>query len=866
VVETSANAGDDTVVSALEQGDGLDPLRAEQALERVRGRLFEHETKPVALGRYVVLMRLGAGGAGIVYAAYDPELDRRVAIKVVRPGPAGSTSRSDARAALLNEARAIARLAHPNVVAVFDVDTGPTRVLGEEGGADGDAVFIVMELVDGMTLHQWVREEERSWRDVVDVFLQAGRGLAAAHAAGIVHRDFKPGNVLIGEDGRARVLDFGLAQAAPTGAGKSLDHLDSSEPDSHAAGTPAYMAPEQHRAVDVDPRTDQYSFCLALYEGLYKARPFSQSRMNALAEAKESPPERAPTVADVPRWLFRIVRRGLSPLPADRYPSMRALLAELDNDPARRRKTAAIVGASVLVVAAIAAGAFLPGERVRQACVKEGAAIEDVWNDEARSALRQSVRASGMGFADVTADKVMPWLDDHAEAWKRARTQVCLDTQLEHRWSEALHDQAVRCLDERKMEFRSKVNRLISAEARVADKAVTVAAGLRAVEPCLDQDRLRRVPAPPSERLDEVQRVRAQINEARALAAVAAYDEGLALAREAHESAFAVGWPPLTAAARQMVGIILDQQGAYEEAARELEAAYFEAVRGGADEVAVRTAHNLMTTVGIRLNRTEQGFRWSRHAEALMEGVPDRGGLLEASQLGTLAGLHFRAGEFEEAEQLQRQALELTENALGPHHPQLGRKLANLAILHINTDDYDQALVLQQRALGIFEQALGPGHPATGQMIRDIGITYFFKDDLSEAKSLYEQALTIQTQALGETHPDLAVTLHNLAAVFLQLGDFSAAAEHGARALALREPALGPDDPKIALDLHLLARAKLGLGSTDEARDFALRAQSIREKAFSEGHPETVKTRELLAKIDATRAEGAPAAARTEEN
>jgi eukaryotic-like serine/threonine-protein kinase len=269
------------------------------------------------LGRYFILDRLGSGGMGIVYAAYDPELDRKVAIKLLRPGRAGA----EAGARLLREAQAMARLSHPNVLAVHDV------------GTFGDQVFVAMELVDGADLRQWLAASPRSEREVLDVFLKAGRGLAAAHAAGLVHLDFKPANVLVGRDGRVRVADFGLAQA------------EGGE-ESGGAGTRGYMAPEQLTSQPVDARTDQFSFCVSLYEALYGARPFAPDSF----EVEDSPPG-----SRVPIRLRRLLLRGLAPDPAGRFASMDDLLAALENDPrpVRRRwamtlALTAVVGSALL--------------------------------------------------------------------------------------------------------------------------------------------------------------------------------------------------------------------------------------------------------------------------------------------------------------------------------------------------------------------------------------------------------------------------------------------------------------------------------------------------------------------------------------
>ncbi|HEU0035360.1 MAG TPA: protein kinase, partial [Kofleriaceae bacterium] len=256
------------------------------------------------VGRYVIGDVLGTGGMGIVYSARDPDLDRDVAIKILRPELA--RVHPDATRRIVREAQAMARVAHPNVVSVFDV------------GTLGDQVFVAMERVTGTSLRAWLADAPRTRAQILEVFLAAGRGLVAAHDAGIVHRDFKPDNVLVGHDGRVRVTDFGLAYS---------EH----DPDEPAiAGTPAYMSPEQHAGGNLDPRSDQFSFAVALYEALYGERPFAGATREQLAEAIARGQVRPPRgSARVPGSMRAIVVRALSATPGARYPTLDAMLRAL---------------------------------------------------------------------------------------------------------------------------------------------------------------------------------------------------------------------------------------------------------------------------------------------------------------------------------------------------------------------------------------------------------------------------------------------------------------------------------------------------------------------------------------------------------
>ena len=305
------------------------------------------------VGRFLVLSTLGTGGMGVVFAAYDPQLDRKVALKLLRSGLQLATK--DARKRLQREAQAIAQLSHPNVVAVYDVGTTD----------DGD-LYIAMEFVEGDTLTTWLKRWPRTWREIIDVFLQAARGLVAAHSVGLLHRDFKPDNVLVGGDGRVRVTDFGLARSLiahldeesgrgatppmPTALNSALTATGT------VLGTPRYMPPEQLTGPDIDARADQFSFCVALHEALYGEHPLPGSTSVSMLEKgdKALPP---PDSTRVPATINRAVARGLERDRAKRWPTMAQLMGELV-PPAPRisaRTVAFALGGMLLVTGAAAA-------------------------------------------------------------------------------------------------------------------------------------------------------------------------------------------------------------------------------------------------------------------------------------------------------------------------------------------------------------------------------------------------------------------------------------------------------------------------------------------------------------------------------
>jgi hypothetical protein len=311
------------------------------------------EPGPDRGSRYLLGEQLGAGAMGVVHAAVDRELHRNVAVKLMR-GAWARRGGAAARARVIREARALARIAHPNVIAVHDV------------GVLGDEVFIAMELVRGVNLRAHLRDARPSLAEILELFSAAGQGLAAAHRAGVVHRDFKPDNVLIGDDGRVRVTDFGLALAAVSPEQEDLHaELRAGAPDSFEPtdpgvliGTPAYMAPEQHAGAHVDPRSDQFSFCVALYEALYGERPFAgRTREELASNAQDGRVGPRPSASRVPGSLRAILVRGLAADPADRFPSMHALLRALGRDRGRAPRRLAAAAAVALVIALVALAA-----------------------------------------------------------------------------------------------------------------------------------------------------------------------------------------------------------------------------------------------------------------------------------------------------------------------------------------------------------------------------------------------------------------------------------------------------------------------------------------------------------------------------
>jgi|JI10StandDraft_1071094.scaffolds.fasta_scaffold19507_4 tetratricopeptide (TPR) repeat protein len=791
--------------------------------------------------RFFVGEKLGAGGMGVVYAAYDPELGRKVALKLLLPRSGGAGDGDRTR--LVREAQALAKLSHPNVVAVHDA------------GTRDDRVWIAMEFVAGQTLTVWAKERPRRWAEVLALLTDVARGLAAAHGAGLIHRDIKPDNVMIGSDGRVRVMDFGLAHGR--GAAMTEPELTSTlvsgenprpTPTALALpltavgavqGTPAYMAPEQWRGLKEEYATDQFAWSVMAWELLYGERPFAAETTVALADAVRSGQRRPPPRGrSVPAWLRRTLERGLATEPAQRWPTMAALLSALERGKTRARlrtAAAALAGVALLGVGAESYGRWDRAERVA-ICESQGAEIDQAWNDYARQHLREVFAATGVSYAATSAEKIMPWLDARAAEWKQARTDVCLNADVHRTWNEDLVDRAKWCLEDRQMDLELLVDEFGRADATIVQKAVVAAAGLKTAKQCLDENMLLRQPTLPTHGSESFRGVRIKLSRAQLLSFAGNYKEALTLATQAREQAALLGWLPLLAAARTREGWQHTKMAAYEAAEEATTEAYFEAVRSAAWSVAGIAAVNL---VGILAQRAqyEKGRAWARHAEAVIAQTEDRSGLAEASRLANLARLNAETGAYSDAVILLNRALAIDEQWLGPGHPDVALSLNSLAANYMEIGDYEKAHALFKRALSIREGALGPDHPDVAETLINLGVLHDVTGAYAEAVMLFLRALHINERALGREHLSVAQTLINLAAAQGNLGVDAEAKVSIERALAIFERTLGPRHPAFAMSLTTLATLHKRAGEYTEARSLNERALTIFEQALGPVHP-----------------------------
>ncbi|MEZ4450656.1 MAG: serine/threonine-protein kinase [Nannocystaceae bacterium] len=807
------------------------------------------------IGRYMVLRLLGEGGMGTVFAAYDEELDRKVAIKLLRTDARGAPLD---RGWLMVEAKAMARISHPNVVQIYDV-----------GEAEGQ-VFVAMELIQGVTVRDWLRAAPRSWREILAVFVEAGRGLAAVHDADLVHRDFKPHNVLVGADGRARIVDFGLA-AHPSSVGPSSGsaRLHDSHVSKTTLGTPAYMSPEQHGGGETDARSDQFAFSVALFEALFGERPFAGATGKEIFDAITRGEIRPfPRESRVPQRIRRALLRGLAVDPAARWPAMSPLLDALAEDRgAIWRRRALVLG--VLALALALAGSLarqrdLEAESEAAACGGGEARIAAIWGDPQRQAVRARFAATDLVYAEDTARRVVGVLDRYGESWAAVDRELCLERR-RGRLAVALHERGETCLDDHRQALAALVQVLVDADADVVERAIRGALSLPRVERCGDQDRLaREIPTPEDPAIAaEIAAHRRRIAELRAAITTGrprgCADEAAALV----DAVEPLAQPRLSAEAHFAAALCADVLGEYEAAEEAVLKAIFAAEAGAPGSLAIEIGIRLVYVIGYRRGRHEEAATWGRLVRSWVRRGGDRDDELGRLE-GMLGVLDLLRGRPEEAVNQLQGALTRIERVFGHEHTETVAILNNLGAAYNALARFDDLEATITEALRIHGVLLGPAHPERATLLSNLGNVRLRRGDLTGAILAHHEAFALREQTLGPDHPDLAVYLNNLSAARARQHDYPEAISLLERALTIRERALGPDHPSVANLLANLAGDHIELGEPERAIPLLERALTLRRAAQAD-HPFVATILTLLARARLARGELAAAAAAIDE-
>jgi tetratricopeptide (TPR) repeat protein len=844
------DAASQLVTRLMDEPRPRDTLDERRALAKIERELLGGRAQPMRLSRYVLLEQLGAGGGGVVYVAYDPELERKVAIKLLRAGGAAGEASSERASRLAREAQALARISHPNVIAVYDVGTYGEELGGAWAGdtADGpdEGVFVVMELVDGQTLRTWIKTRPRRWREVLEVFLPAGRGLAAAHAAGMTHRDFKPANVLIGRDGRVRVLDFGLARVARTEDISASTGSRPSNPSELAGaslanpltlsgavlGTPTYMAPEQHRGETVAEAGDQFSFCVSLYEALYGQRPFTGSTIDELGAAKEKGVGEMPGSPEVPAHLVAALRRGLSVDPQGRFASMNELLAELAFDPIARRRR--YLGAALGLALVIGLGSAVTGwarERGR-VCDGQESLLAGVWDAEVRQRVEQRFVETDMPYATSVWAATERMLDDYTKRWVDERQSACRLTLVDETQSRAVMDQHYACLDRRLRGLESLIRLFETADAEIVERAPQVLATLRPPEDCSDP---RRLPAELTLHREDLTRIDTELSRVDSLRASSLLDEAATAAEALYEETEALDHRGALARVALLRGEIESARGDSKAAERHLFEALTTAESVGESEVAIRAQVQLVTVL-TDLAKLEAAERMGKIARAKLEfrGLDDR---VDADLAHAMGWFHHNSGHPDEALEAHRQSLEARKRILGEHHVEVGSALNSIGLTYYEKGDFESSLLYLEQSRSVWTSAVGPDHPQVAKVLNNLGITEQARGHFGAAIGHHERALQIRRRSLAPDHPTIVSSLTNLGTVYQAMGDHERGLEYQQQAAKAAEIAHGKDHPMVALALTNTANALAELDRTEEALATHQRAREIYARALPAEHP-----------------------------
>jgi tetratricopeptide (TPR) repeat protein/predicted Ser/Thr protein kinase len=811
--------------------DGVDTQVIRAA---VAGKLFGSDAV-VRVGRFDVRRRLGAGGMGVVYAAYDAELDREIAVKLLR---ADAWSDNGARERMRREAQAMARLKHPNVAVVHEI--------GEHDGAP----YVAMELVDGPTLRAWAEAEPRSWREILDVYAAAGHGLAAAHGVGLVHRDFKPDNAMIGSDGRVRVMDFGLARGSARQVEVTAGDLDDSPVTQSSAvgGTPAYMAPEQFAAEAGDGRVDQFAFCISVWEALDGRRPFGGTNVVSLARAVSrgvlptSWPDR------VPRWIRGVLARGLAVDPAQRWPDMPALLAALADDPAKRRRRRWIFGGVAAAGIATALGLELKHERAVAACDDAAAAIDATWNEDRAAAIRSALVDTGALDAGETFDRARVWIDAMANDWRAIRREQCLAATVERTRDVALAEASVACLEQRASALAAMLDVWSEPDAPLVFRLVIGASGLASPKRCSDDGYVvRRVKPPEDPALAaRVAELRARIDRTRALESAGRTAVALAEAKANLEEARMIGWPPVLADALTDAGRIADRTGAADEAEQFLREGFSVAHGASADETATAAA-TALTYALAGAGKVDDALQWSDLAQSAALRTGETDGPIGASVELTTGFVHHQRGDFAKAIEHYGRALELRVAAFGENQPSVAIVYHHIGKAEYAREAAEPSRIALQKALDINRASLGENHPAVANSLDGLGVLLTEQRSFDDAEALLEASRAIRERVFGSKSPFIAQSLVNLGNVALGRLDLDVALARYRAGYELMLEVHGPDHPDLVVALCNVGMVQSRLGRGADAAASFREALRIQEKKLGPDHPETARLLVLLA-------------------
>lgn len=758
---------------------------------------------PERLGRFRVTGRLGAGAMGIVFSAHDPLLDRDVAVKLMQPHRVSPMALARAS----REAQAMARLSHPNIVQVYGI------------GHHGDALYVAMEFIDGDTLAFWQESDAYDWTVILAAYRQAGLGLAALHEHGLVHRDFKPANAMRGSDGRVRVLDLGLVRethdAVPPEVPAEVSEaasMSSEETETNAVlGTPAYMSPEQFLGEAVSPASDQFSFCIALYEALYGQRPFKGRTSIQLVEAiVDQRIEPAPSGSAVPARVFRALTKGLAHNPAARHGSMRELLDALEGG--RRGRGWWLAGVGVAAFAVVGAFASTPGELVSAPC--DGAlAAKSAWDASARSGVLAQLGETSAALRE---------LDAYAASLRDDAERACAEVEVQP---------GVGACQVRLAARLEEVAALLSTDIGPEVTPDALTSQLPSIGTCrLDQ--------PPQRELDPaaLTRVARLSQRAKGLAQTPERARALVLAQKAVEEAHQLGHAPAQIEALRARGEVFVRDSNYGRAADDFQAAYELSLSTRDDDRAAHAA-NAMVWVLLQMRDLDEAERWARVTRAAAERTNTDDPTLRAYALHRLGLVAMYRGDSQDALELMGNSLELWRAADEPR--EIGTVMADLQKVAADLGDLDASVAYAKDAVKIFRDNFGQNDRQLGTAYHNLGNALQNKGEDEAALEAYQRGYAARRASYGPKHLKTGVSAYAVATALVDTKEY----EEAFRMLERARAALPEVHPARAASDMLEANVAQERGQTERALSLTNRALVSMETMYGADHPNIGLTR-----------------------
>lgn len=799
-------------------------------------RTSDERLSPFArFGRYVILGQIGEGGMGLVYAAYDPELDRKIAIKLVRV-----VGDETAAARLVREAQAMARVSHPNLITVYEV------------GQVDDEVYITMEFVRGVPLNRWLAFESRTHIEVLTIFLAAGNALLAAHDAGVVHRDFKPSNVVVRVDGSPVVLDFGLAHigavephAATTDEEarrqSSLISMASTQTGARL-GTPDYMSPEQHTGGAVDSLSDQFSFCIALWEALYGERPFvGASQAEVAANVCSGELGKRPRRKGVSSELHEALVRGLKAKPKQRHADLGAMLEVLGRGVRPRRRL--VWGVIALgTLGAAAAALALHSAPVASKCEGAPSLLAKVWSPSSLGTIRSAFDSSGLSYSTESFELVASKLSSYREHWTRTYVDVCEATHVRGDQSAALLDARMDCLGDRLGEFGVLVDVLAKADGVVVENSVSALSGLSSVASCASSMASAGAIALPNDPQLRARHEEAKVaaTRARTLGRAGKYAEATALAEATLLEAREIESVQVEAEVLFILGNIAAIERRYDEAKTLLVDSSTKAASIADVDAEIEALNLLVATVGAYQRKHDAGLAYADAASAAIARAGEPLGA-RSVLLGYLGMLRFDKGDYQAGIADYRKQVALLET-IESRPADTAVALARLGGGHLYLGEAEEGVALLDKAHAMHKEALGENHPRTLTILHNLAYGYRSASRFEETLSALHDLVERRTAVLGEDDQATIESLVMLGSMYRDMGRYEEASAVYVRARAnFESSATTPREKLTSLYGKMATLAKYQKNYQEAETLFALQLSRNREEN-AEGHPTIADT------------------------